>query len=102
MPISKKDRVSLPLLLDSSPYNKNQTHLLSQTRREQKKADEAGIRTPKKPNGNPVKPETSKLKCCECFQMIDEKNTKVLEVHAETHAPKRDKQYCFPTAFKAA
>lgn len=34
--------------------------------------------------------------------MIDEKNVKVLEVHAETHSPKRNKEFCFPTAFTAA
>jgi hypothetical protein len=34
--------------------------------------------------------------------MLEEKNVKQLEVHSETHAPKRTKEFCFPTAFKAA
>ncbi|KAI4219207.1 MAG: hypothetical protein L6R40_008731 [Gallowayella cf. fulva] len=89
MPISKKDRVRF-----SSPVS-------STTRREQKKADEAGTRIPKKANGNPVKAEVPKLKCEECFHLLDQKNVTVLEVHAATHAPKRTKEYCFPTAFKA-
>ncbi len=33
--------------------------------------------------------------------MLEEKNVTQLQVHAETHAPKRTKEFCFPTAFKA-
>ena len=40
-------------------------------RREQKKADEAGTRTPKKANGNPVKPEKPKLKVRYCLVFLN-------------------------------
>lgn len=70
MPISKKDRVRdshilpLPLATPLTFGTPSLNHI--QTRREQKKADEAGTRTPKKANGNPVKPEKPKVKVRHC------------------------------------